>query len=275
LLVAALTACGSGSSTGTAEAPAGAKENATTGTQCIPNEPNGVPTSACQVGMIGPGGGLVFYAKEGRFLEVAPWNWNLEFAGTGSVACNTSCSADPNSQLKPESNKTQDRGTGTGLALCGSPNQSISQLFWVDSVKAVDKPSLGTAIGAGLANTKALLADPACTGGAVRLVAEYRGGGRDDWFLPSKDELNELFTYGGRAAVGGFESDRYYFSSSVVSSTDITTQPTTQGVMKQLPGQGLVWRQKFGSGSVDVTNSLQARTTWNGIVHARPIRSFS
>jgi len=51
----------------------------------------------------------------------------------------------------------------------------------------------GTAIGTGATNTEAM--DPRCTSGAGRLAADYAGGGKSDWFLPSKDELNEMCNY--------------------------------------------------------------------------------
>ena len=65
------------------------------------------------------------------------------------------------------------------------------------------------AIGTGAANTQAMLA--ACPSGAATTASSYRGGGKADWFLPSKDELNALF--GQRGSVGGFAVDYYRCSS--------------------------------------------------------------
>jgi len=68
-----------------------------------------------------------------------------------------------------------------------------------------------TAIGTGKANTAEILDlcdEPSI---AARVAADYRGGGKSDWFLPSKDELNLMYTK--RVAIGGFSAVRYYSSS--------------------------------------------------------------
>ena len=50
-----------------------------------------------------------------------------------------------------------------------------------------------TAIGTGRYNTYLILADSADPEApAAKACAEYRGGGKSDWFLPSFDELEEL-----------------------------------------------------------------------------------
>jgi hypothetical protein len=72
----------------------------------------------------------------------------------------------------------------------------------------------GTAIGTGYQNTLAVVAQTgnvAATSAAVEARA-YRGpNNKTDWFLPSKDELNQLYTYGTQ--VGGL-AYAYYWSSS-------------------------------------------------------------
>jgi len=72
-----------------------------------------------------------------------------------------------------------------------------------------------TAIGTGKQNTTDILAGCATAGIAARLADDFTLNGYDDWFLPSKDELNELFV--NRLVVGGFPSDPilfFYWSSS-------------------------------------------------------------
>ena len=82
-------------------------------------------------------------------------------------------------------------------------------------------------IGAGKANTQYIVAAFGMRGYAARRCYDYTQSGYDDWFLPSKDELNEL--YKQKEAVGGFSSI-YYWSSSENDSNN-------------------AWRQYFGSGS--------------------------
>ena len=73
----------------------------------------------------------------------------------------------------------------------------------------------GIAIGAGAQNTLDILADCSEDGIPAKLASDYEvtvdGVTYDDWFLPSKDELNLLYL--NNEAVGGF-ADGYYWSSS-------------------------------------------------------------
>jgi hypothetical protein len=97
----------------------------------------------------------------------------------------------------------------------------------------------GTAIGTGTANTNAIITQngPGMTGYAAGLARSYNGGGYSDWYLPSRDELNQL--YNNRLAInatavanGGtaFAAAPYYWSSSEGDFYD-------------------AWQQMFGNGS--------------------------
>ena len=72
-----------------------------------------------------------------------------------------------------------------------------------------------TAIGTGAENTLDILAGCSEDGIAAKLCANYKitidGATYDDWFLPSKDELNLLYLK--REVVGGFADFSYYSSS--------------------------------------------------------------
>ncbi|MDX9808918.1 MAG: hypothetical protein RBT04_02055 [Sphaerochaetaceae bacterium] len=83
-----------------------------------------------------------------------------------------------------------------------------------------------TGIGTGKANTLALVSSMQNTaynytygGGttanyAAKMCADHAGGGCDDWFLPSKDELTELYQNLKTFNVGGFSILEAYWSSS-------------------------------------------------------------
>ncbi len=79
----------------------------------------------------------------------------------------------------------------------------------------------GVSIGTGKANTELIIAaqGPTETNYAAGLARAYRGGGYSDWFLPSKDELNEIFKRiesinNTAIAHGGTAMESQYWSSS-------------------------------------------------------------
>lgn len=118
----------------------------------------------CVVGDAGPGGGTVFYADEmqpagSRYLEAAPNSWD----GIPSAA-------DP--ALK--------WAVGNAPGECGNIDLAT-----------------GTAIGTGASNTELITQTSACdstqTAPAAWAARNYTSStGVSDWFLPSKDELNQL-----------------------------------------------------------------------------------
>ena len=81
-----------------------------------------------------------------------------------------------------------------------------------------------TAIGTGLANSNAIIAQSGHTTSAAKLCRDYTGGGKTDWFLPSKDELVELWTQ--RATVGDFFVDFYWSSSEASDPSDPSIDPS-------------------------------------------------
>ena len=75
----------------------------------------------------------------------------------------------------------------------------------------------GKAIGDGAGNTKKILAKyPVAIypNSAAAVAHEYLGGGFNDWFLPSMDELKQLYV--SKGVVGGY-ADFLYWSSSEMS----------------------------------------------------------
>ena len=88
----------------------------------------------------------------------------------------------------------------------GDPNLDWCQNH-VDSIPGTQ----GTGIGAGAANTTAMVG--VCTSGAAAAARGYRGGGKADWYLPSRDELRVMFLR--KAMLKGFIFHGYWSSSEV------------------------------------------------------------
>ena len=104
----------------------------------------------------------------------------------------------------------------------------------------------GTAIGTGNQNTIDIMAGCATAGIAARLCGDLILNTYTDWYLPSKDELNQLYL--NRVAIGGFTAT-YYVSSTEYSST-------------------APWSQSFSNGT-QVTN--RSKTT---SLYVRAVRTF-
>lgn len=140
----------------------------------------------CIVGNTGPGGGIVFYVQTAtatapwRYLEAAPNTWS------GGVE-------DPT------------------MKWCSVTNDEVALLATGDQTSV---HTLET-IGSGFRNTKMMLGT--CTFGAANMAASYNGGGKSDWFLPSKGELNAL--YSAKATIGGFQ-ESFYWTSFEASTGD-------------------------------------------------------
>lgn len=79
--------------------------------------------------------------------------------------------------------------------------------------------AVGTAIGTGAQNTAGIydwcFTIEAGTGDVFRVTKEYTLNGYHGWFLPSKDELNLMYTNLKSAELGGFVNDNYWNSSEL------------------------------------------------------------
>jgi len=102
----------------------------------------------------------------------------------------------------------------------------------------------GTAIGAGGQNTADIVAGCGTAGTAARLADNYSYNGLDDWFLPSKDELNALCKWaysdtanavcnddgsGSLSLTYGGVSDYAYWSSSESADVNAWDQNPASG----------------------------------------------
>lgn len=198
------------------------------------------------IGDTGPGGGVIFYnlaagftcgptrASTCKYMEAAPSGWN-----TGS---------DPTRRWANTSN------SGTAVANSTSPETATA-----------------TAIGWGYRNTRAIIlqgnTDTATSAAALAdsHTVTVAGVVYDDWFLPSKDELNQMCKWvrgvawtsdatvctGGTLNTGlgaaGFEASTYWSSSESSANN--------------------AWTQFFGSGE-------QGNDTKSEPAYVRPVRAF-
>ena len=138
----------------------------------------------CIVGDTGPGGGIVFYVQ----------------ARGGTFACGaTLASTCKYLEAAP---------------ISGTNAWTVAEYVWSgnhnDSIGVTEQ-----AVGSGYKNTEAMVAQSAGGDTASRagtIARAYRGpNSKTDWYLPSKDELNQLCIQ--KTTVGGF-STGYYWSSS-------------------------------------------------------------
>jgi hypothetical protein len=143
----------------------------------------------CIVDDTGPGGGKVFYVSA------------TNFTSTGSD-CNTTC----------KYLEAAPTGWGNGITVGAGETTGSStvdpKLKWCSDTLTLRNATTKTAIGDGRPNTTTGVT---CTTGAIFHAELYTGNGKTDWHLPSKDELNQLYTQ--KTTVGGFSTD-YYWSSS-------------------------------------------------------------
>jgi len=123
--------------------------------------------------------------------------------------------------------------------------QWATETYWHISVP--EPGAIGTAIGTGLANTTAIIAQNSSGSTyAAGLARAYNGGGFTDWYLPSKNELDQLRE--NRTAIGGFTAG-WYWSSSEANAD-------------------FVWFEDFNDGG---QGSVNKSVTFG----VRPVRSFS
>jgi len=87
----------------------------------------------------------------------------------------------------------------------------------------------GLAIGDGAANTAAILIGCNVRPIAAERASDYTVGGCTGWFLPSRDELNEMYTQLHVSGLGGFSNANYWSSSEGSRNTAWFQTFTTSG----------------------------------------------
>ena len=187
-----------------------------------------------EIGDTGPAGGIVFYVDEAgefdwTYLECAPYGW---YDGE----------EDPILAWGPLDGTQDSHGDGVGTGIGNDESD----------------------LGAGESNTALILA---ATGDypAAEAASAYTGGSQTDWFLPSKSELNLMYTNLHLADLGGFSDDssdpgpKDFYWSSAESSPDWEWQ--------------LAWAIGFADGELGGFGKTTTSYAL-GSFRVRPIRAF-
>ena len=93
----------------------------------------------------------------------------------------------------------------------------------------------GTTLGTGVANTNTIVIKQGAGYYCAQFCVDLELGGRKDWFLPSKDELNKLYL--NKTALPDIEQ-AYYWSSSEAGSNTAWIQSFVNGAQSTYDKNG-------------------------------------
>ena len=130
--------------------------------------------------------------------------------------------------------------------LIAAPSDQSTGIQWYNGSYTTTNTT-ATAIGSGNANTSMIVTVQGAGSYAAKLCDDLVLGGYSDWYLPSKDELNQLYL--NKTEIGGFGDIQSYWSSSEINNL-------------------AAWRQYFGNGTQG--GSSKNNTTY----FVRAIRAF-
>ena len=200
-----------------------------------------LPTCAqggtCVVGDAGPGGGTVY------FVSSAGFECGLTLASTCKYL-----------EVSPKTWKAATPAT----ANCTDVGSSDTKCVWGTLTPYVNTSG---AVGQGRKNTKAILDTSGVLTSVAALVStSYRGGGKDDWFLPSQHELDELCKFANGKPTG-----------------DVATH-CSGGTLKSDFATGHYWSSNdAGNGTaieIDFGTGMQQFPAKSLQFNVRPIRAF-
>jgi uncharacterized repeat protein (TIGR02543 family) len=164
-------------------------DSATGATFSYSRAPNCAAGGTCQVGDIGPGGGKVFYVS-GTSINSLPG------ISSGGIYL----------EMAPST------FSKTTYNWCEGSGNPYTTLFGASA----------TTIGSGAANTKIMIDN--CTGGAGVQAANLTLGGKSDWFLPSYNELVEIYNLRTMLGLGtGKYASTYLYWSSTEGASNVAS----------------------------------------------------
>ena len=190
----------------------------------------------CAIGDAGPGGGIVFYVAAtpqtwGTYLEAAPTDYQV--------------------------------------------NGSRAQVGW--GCQGTSTGATTTAIGTGKANTATILATCRETGIAADVANKYSTtntagapGAAGQWFLPSRDELNELCKIysNGRTDTYAYSAYQNGCTGKLVPTGGFAAGYYWSSSEDYAYGANVAW-------GLDFSNGYQDRNGKHRTFYVRPVRAFS
>ena len=230
----------------------------------IASAANCVTTDTCVLGATGPGGGTVFYVSATNFtstgsacgtackyLEYAPTGWIVSTTPAGQTNCSNS------------SPYAATPGTSSNDPLCLHQPTAITpyaRLWPADCSGTCAEANIGS----GHLNTTTWLGLTGMLAGYASTVARaYQGGGMTDWYLPSKNELNQLCR-----DVWGLTVDNTATTCSGMSGT------IRAGFASNWYASSTEWQSNGNHGQTFLDGTTANRGKSNGTNAVRPIRAF-
>ena len=93
-----------------------------------------------------------------------------------------------------------------------APSDQSEGIQWSNG-KDIETGAIADKLGAGKTNTKLIIKSQGKGNYAAKICSDYRGGGKSDWFLPTREELREIIGVLHENGIGDFSNKAYWSST--------------------------------------------------------------